>query len=58
MLEDPQMPVMSTVLGQAHDTIVNIRLTHNAHQKKRDFPKKTGITMAYGKYTATTYLRL
>jgi hypothetical protein len=37
---------------------VNIRLTHNAHQKKRDFPKKTGITMAYGKYTATTYLRL
>ena len=37
---------------------VNIRLTPHAHQKTRDFPKKADITIAYGKYTATTHLRL
>jgi hypothetical protein len=36
--------------------IVNNRLSHHAHQKKRDFPKKAGITIAYGKYTASTHL--
>src|SRR5215468_6266564 len=35
---------------------VNIRLSHYAHQKKRNFLQKADITLAYGKASATTHL--
>jgi hypothetical protein len=53
---------VSSAFGQPSSVFatlsVNIRLTPHAHQKTRDFPKKADITIAYGKYTATTHLRL
>src|SRR6266567_2885159 len=35
---------------------VNIRLSHSAHRKKRNFLQKADITLAYGKASATTHL--
>ena len=36
---------------------VKIRVPHHARQKKRDFPKKADITLAYGADSATTHFR-
>src|SRR2546427_646780 len=38
------------------NVLVNIRLSHSAHRKKRNFLQKADITLAYGKASATTHL--